>query len=218
MAQPVLEFKPERAQSVVEEIMARSGQNIIACYQCRRCAAGCPVGEETGYVTPDRLIRMILLGDKEKALRNELVWKCTSCYTCGTRCPNEIQTARITETLKQMSEEEHLVSLSPKVASFHHAFLTSTRHLGRLNELEFMGLYEIKNIFRDLKHFNLKSLYREGITQSKFGLAMTKNKRMHVLIEKVKGLSEIKHLYKKARLLEKAKKKQGSKETLPDRG
>jgi heterodisulfide reductase subunit C len=218
MAEPVLEFKPEQAQSVVEEIMARSGQNIIACYQCRRCAAGCPVGEETGYITPDRLIRMILLGEKEEALRNELVWKCTSCYTCGTRCPNEIQTARITETLKQMSEEEHLVPLSPKVASFHHAFLTSARHLGRLNELEFMGLYEIKNTFRDLKHLNLKGLYREGITQAKFGLAMTKNKRMHFLIEKVKGLSEIKHLFKKARLLEKAKKKQGSTEILPDRG
>jgi heterodisulfide reductase subunit C2 len=218
MAEPVLEFKPEQAQSVVEEIMERSGQNIIACYQCRRCAAGCPVGEETGYVTPDRLIRMILLGDREKALNNELVWKCTSCYTCGTRCPNEIQTARITETLKQMSKEEHIAPLAPKVASFHHAFLTSTRHLGRLNELEFMGLYEIKNTFQDLKRFNFKGLYHEGISQTKLGLAMTKNKRMHVLIEKVKGLSEIKHLFKKARLLEKAKKKRDSEKILPDRG
>ena len=39
-----------------------SGQKLLACYQCRRCAAGCPVGEESG-VTPDRLIRMLLLGD-----------------------------------------------------------------------------------------------------------------------------------------------------------
>jgi heterodisulfide reductase subunit C len=218
MAEPVLEFKPDQAQTVVEEIMERSGQNIIACYQCRRCAAGCPVGEETGYVTPDRLIRMILLGDREKALSNELVWKCTSCYTCGTRCPNEIQTARITETLKQMSKEEHVAPLAPKVASFHHAFLTSIGHLGRLNELEFMGLYEVKNIFQDLKHFRFKSLYHEGISQTKLGLAMTKNKRMHFLIEKVKGLPEIKHLFKKARLLEKAKKKRDSEEILPDRG
>jgi heterodisulfide reductase subunit C len=212
MADPVLEFKPEQAQSVVEEIMARSGQNIIACYQCRRCAAGCPVGEETGYITPDRLIRMILLGDRERALSNELVWKCTSCYTCGTRCPNEIQTARITETLKQMSKEEHVVPLAPKVASFHHAFLTSARHLGRVHELEFMGLYEVKNTFQDLKRFKFKSLYHEGISQTKLGLAMTKNKRMHFLIEKVKGLSEIKHLFKKA------KKTRVSEEIPPDRG
>jgi heterodisulfide reductase subunit C len=155
---------------------------------------------------------MILLGDREKALSNELVWKCTSCYTCGTRCPNDIQTARITETLKQMSKEEHIAPLAPKVASFHHAFLTSTKHLGRLNELEFMGLYEIKNTFRDLGHFNFKGLYEEGKSQTKLGLAMTKNKRMHFIIEKVKGLSEIKRLYKKA------KKMRDSKENPSDRG
>jgi len=212
MTAPVLKFESETAQSLLEEVMSRSGQNIIACYQCRRCAAGCPVGEETGYVTPDRLIRMILLGDREKALSNELVWKCTSCYTCGTRCPNEIQTARITETLKQMSKEAHIAPLAPKVASFHHAFLTSTRHLGRLNELEFMGLYEIKNTFRDLVHLNFKGLYHEGKNQTKLGLAMTKNRRMHFIIEKIKGLSEIKRLYKKA------KKMRDSKENPPDRG
>lgn len=212
MSTSVLEFKSGPAQSLVEEVMSRSGQNIIACYQCRRCAAGCPVGDETGYVTPDRLIRMILFGDREKALSNELVWKCTSCYTCGTRCPNEIQTARITETLKQMSKDEHIGPLAPKVASFHHAFLTSTRHLGRLNELEFMGLYEMKNTFRDLGRLNLKGLYNEGISQAKLGLGMTKKKRMHFMVEKVKGLSEIKRLYKKA------KKKRDSKEFLQDRG
>lgn len=212
MTTSVLEFKPETAQSLVEEVMSRSGQNIIACYQCRRCAAGCPVGEETGYVTPDRLIRMILFGDREKALSNELVWKCTSCYTCGTRCPNEIQTARITETLKQMSKKENIEPLVPKVAAFHHAFCTSTKHLGRLNELEFMGLYEIKNTFRDLRHFNFKSLYNEAISQTKLGLAMTKHKRMHFMVEKIKGLSEIKRFFKIA------KKKRDSDEILPDRG
>ena len=51
-------------QSLAQEVARRSGQNLLACYQCRRCAAGCPVGEESG-VTPDRLIRMILLGDEQ---------------------------------------------------------------------------------------------------------------------------------------------------------
>jgi heterodisulfide reductase subunit C len=71
---PVLVFKPEIANPLVQEVMERSGQPLMACYQCRRCAAGCPVGEETGYITPDRLIRIINLGDREKALSNALVW------------------------------------------------------------------------------------------------------------------------------------------------
>jgi hypothetical protein len=75
-----------------------------------------------------------------------------------------------------------------------------------------MGLYEIKNTFRDLGHLNFKGLYHEGKNQTKLGLAMTKNRRMHFIIEKIKGLSEIKRLYKKA------KKMRDSKENPPDRG
>ena len=71
------------------------------------------MGDEAG-VTPDRLIRMIVMGDRSAALQNRLVWKCLSCYTCGTRCPNEIHTARVTETLKKMAKEEHLAPLVPE--------------------------------------------------------------------------------------------------------
>ena len=62
MTASALEFKPESANSLMKEVMERSGQNLTACYQCRRCAAGCPVGEETGFVTPDLLIRMVAFG------------------------------------------------------------------------------------------------------------------------------------------------------------
>ena len=141
MPSPVLKYEAAVSRSLVEEVQKRSGQNLQSCYQCRRCAAGCPVGEETG-VTPDRLIRMILVGDREAALNNLLVWKCVSCYTCGTRCPNNIQTARITETLKLMSKEAHLKPLVPRIADFHNAFMKSTGHLGRVNEIELMAIYE----------------------------------------------------------------------------
>ena len=57
-------LKVESTTSLAQEVTRRSGQDLLACYQCRRCAAGCPVGEESG-VTPDRLIRMILLGDSQ---------------------------------------------------------------------------------------------------------------------------------------------------------
>ena len=125
MTAPVFQFKPESANSLVEEVMERSGQKLTACYQCRRCAAGCPVGEETGYVTPDRLIRMIAMGDRDNAFNNELVWRCVSCYTCGTRCPNEIQTSRITETLKKMGQESYIKPLRHKVAYFHKSFINA---------------------------------------------------------------------------------------------
>lgn len=195
----VIDFNSGNAKPLVEEVMQRSKQNLLACYQCRRCAAGCPVGEETGYVTPDRLIRMIVLGDREKALSNELVWKCVSCYTCGTRCPNDIQTARITETIKKMAKENHLTPLSHKVSHFHDAFVNAGVRWGRVNEIEFINSYEIKNAVSDLKQFKFKSIYNEMVTQSKLGVGMLKKKRLHFGFQSAKGRDEIKQLYKKAK-------------------
>jgi len=198
MPSPVLKYEAAVSRSLVEEVQKRSGQNLQSCYQCRRCAAGCPVGEETG-VTPDRLIRMILVGDKEAALNNLLVWKCVACYTCGTRCPNNIQTARITETLKLMSKEAHLKPLVPRIADFHNAFMTSTGHLGRVNEIELMAIYETKTMFKELAQGNLKAMFEEMTNQGKLGAEMTKKKRMHFGMDRVKNRAEIKALYKKSK-------------------
>lgn len=198
MSSSVLNYDAAVSRSLVEEVKKRSGQNLQACYQCRRCAAGCPVGEETG-VTPDRLIRMVLVGDKEAALNNLLVWKCVACYTCGTRCPNDIQTARITETLKQMSKEAHLEPLTPRIADFHNAFMKSTGHLGRVNEIELMAIYETKTLFKELAKGNLKAMFEEMKSQGKLGAEMTKKKRMHFGMDRVKNRAEIKALYNKSK-------------------
>jgi heterodisulfide reductase subunit C2 len=199
MSSQTLTIETETAGSLAQEVAARSGQNLNACYQCRRCAAGCPVGDDTG-VTPDRLIRMVLLGDREAALNNLLVWRCVACYTCGTRCPNNIHTARITETLKQMVKEQHLEPMTPKVAYFHNAFLTSTSHFGRLNEMEFMGIYEIKNAQNELKKGGgIKAIIVELKNQMQLGKEMMKLKRMHFSIDRIKGLAEIKRLFAKAK-------------------
>ena len=197
MLSSAMKYEAELAKPLLQEVLERSGQNLNACYQCRRCAAGCPVGDVTG-ITPDRLIRMIVLGDKEGAMNNNLVWQCVACYTCGTRCPNNIHTARITETLKQMVKEAHLKPLTPKIANFHRSFLTSTSHFGRMNELEFMGIYEIRNAKDELRGGGgLKAIIDELKNQAKLGKTMMKLKRMHFGFEKIKRLSEVKRLFKK---------------------
>ncbi len=196
---PALEFEPKKAKALVDEVIERSGQNLSACYQCRRCAGACSVGDETNNLTPDRLVRMVITGDRENALNNELVWKCVSCYTCGTRCPNEIQTGRITETLKKMAKEEHLEPLNTKVAHFHHEFFQSGVRWGRVNEMEFMGFYEIKNIIDEIKNKNYGSIVDEIKAQSTLALKMMKQKRMHFGFTTTKGRKEIKNLYKKVK-------------------
>jgi heterodisulfide reductase subunit C len=198
MPSTVLKYEPSTSKQLQDEISRRSGQNLKACYQCRRCAAGCPVGEETG-VTPDRLIRLIVLGDREAALNNLLVWKCVACYTCGTRCPNNIQTARITETLKQMAKQAHAKPLTPRIADFHSAFMTSTRHLGRFNEIEALAIYETKTAIKELSQGKVKAVVDEMLGQAKLAVTMMKKKRLHLGVDKVKNNSEVKALYEKAK-------------------
>lgn len=198
MSSPVLKYEATASKPLLEEVSKRSGQNLQACYQCRRCAAGCPVGEETG-VTPDRLIRLIVLGDREEALNNLLVWKCVACYTCGTRCPNNIQTARITETLKQMAKKAHAKPLTPRIADFHNAFMTATKHFGRFNEIEGLTIYETKTAIKELSQGKLKAVIDEMVDQAKLAVTMAKKKRLHLGLDKVKNNAEVKALYEKAK-------------------
>jgi heterodisulfide reductase subunit C len=199
MSSQMLNLDMEVAGSLAQEVAERSGQNLNACYQCRRCAAGCPVGEATG-VTPDRLIRMVLLGDREEALNNRLVWQCVACYTCGTRCPNNIHTARITEVLKQMIKETHAEPLIPRIADFHNAFITSTSHFGRVNEMEFMGIYQMKTAKNELtKGGGISAIIDEIKNLMQLSKSMMKIKRLHMGMERVKGMAEIKKIFKKAK-------------------
>jgi heterodisulfide reductase subunit C2 len=210
MTVPLIEIQPELAKPFLQEVMERSGQLLTACYQCKRCAAGCPVGDETHFFTPNILIRAVALGDREAALNNELVWKCLSCYTCGTRCPNDIQTARITETLKKMSKEAGIKPLHPKVKEFHDAFFNCGVRWGRVNEVELMGVYELKNTIREAMAMNYKEIFNELRTQARLGASMFKLNRMHFGFETSKGRKEIKALYKKAKEKKKAASSTGS--------
>jgi len=192
-----LTYDPSASKSLLEEVMSRSGQPLTACYQCRRCAAGCAVGDETTPATPDRLIRLLMLGEKEAALSNDLVWKCVSCYTCGTRCPNNIQTGRITETLKKMSKESKQAPHLPKVGYFHDSFVKAGLRWGRVNEMEFMGMYELKHLRDKFVEKDIDGIKQEILDQMQFAIAMMKHKRMHFDFLKADGRIELNRLYKK---------------------
>jgi heterodisulfide reductase subunit C len=142
---------------------------------------------------------MIVLGDREEAVNNLLVWKCVACYTCGTRCPNNIQTARITETLKQMAKKAHARPLTPRIADFHSAFMTSTRHLGRFNEIESLTIYETKTAIKELSQGKVKAVIDEMIGQARLALSMMRKKRLHIGVDRVKARSEVQALFEKTK-------------------
>lgn len=83
---------------LAEEI---SGENFMACYQCGRCSAGCPMVSEMDLL-PNEVLRYAQLGLGEAILDSKTIWVCSSCFTCSVRCPKGIDIARVMEAFRQI--------------------------------------------------------------------------------------------------------------------
>lgn len=96
--------------SFVDKVQELSGQNLLACYQCGKCSAGCPAVDEMD-ILPNQIIRYAQLGLKEELLGSKAIWICASCLTCNARCPKGINIAEVIEALRQIllrKREDHL--------------------------------------------------------------------------------------------------------------
>ena len=83
----------------VEEI---SSQNLISCYQCGKCSAGCPMSFAMDLL-PNQVIRLMQLGLKEDIANSKTIWLCASCITCSVRCPRGVDLARVMEALRVLA-------------------------------------------------------------------------------------------------------------------
>jgi len=161
----------------------RSGQVIQLCYHCHKCTAGCPVAFAMDY-GPDRLLRMMQFGLKEQVLCSSDIWICASCETCGTRCPNEIDIARVMDALRQMAVEEGLPTKERNVPLFHNLFLSIVKRLGRMHEASLMGLY--------------KPLSRDLFSDIPMGLKMILKGKIPLLPHRIKGSDEVEKIFERS--------------------
>lgn len=107
----------------VAQIEKISGQKLLACYQCGKCSAGCPMAAYMD-VLPNQMIRMAQLGMREQLLATRSIWMCVSCLTCNSRCPKGIRIAEIIEALRkaalggvERSDHLEIMELSPEARS-----------------------------------------------------------------------------------------------------
>lgn len=85
----------------VRKVEELSGQNLMVCYQCGKCSAGCPEVSEMD-ILPNQIIRFAQLGFKEDLLHSKAIWVCASCLTCNSRCPKGINIAEVIEAIRQI--------------------------------------------------------------------------------------------------------------------
>jgi heterodisulfide reductase subunit C2 len=116
--------------------------NTQDCFQCAKCSTGCPVVAFMDY-KPHQVIQMVNLGMTGRLLSCKTIWVCASCYTCTTRCPNDVDVAKVMDRLRQTALREKSPPAEKEIVIFHNAFLQSVRTFGRVHELSLMGRYKM---------------------------------------------------------------------------
>jgi heterodisulfide reductase subunit C len=102
--------KNQTRSPFVRKVEELSGQNLMVCYQCGKCSAGCPAVSEMD-ILPNMIIRYAQLGFKDELLKSKAIWVCASCLTCNSRCPKGINIAEVIEAIRQIllrKREDHV--------------------------------------------------------------------------------------------------------------
>ena len=104
----------QHAPTLAALVENATGASPVKCYQCGRCAAGCPQnvpGEMD--ISPTRIMHLLQLEsafaeEPEKALNYatealsaETCWLCAGCLACTTRCPQGVDIAGTMDLLRQ---------------------------------------------------------------------------------------------------------------------
>ena len=99
------------------------GEQIKVCFSCGTCTAGCPVAEVDPRFSPRKIIRQVLLGQREAVLSNPLLWYCETCYACSAYCPQNVKFGDVMRALREMAVAE---------GYFSPEFLQRVRNVDRL--------------------------------------------------------------------------------------
>jgi heterodisulfide reductase subunit C len=170
--------------------------SVSACYQCKKCSAGCPLTFAMDFY-PDQVIRLALLGQEAQVLGCRTIWVCSSCETCTTRCPNNIDIAGVMDWLKEAAISSGQALPQPDVTRFHQTFLDTVLMAGgRLSEPLLLGLYQWRcgSTLGKLKSGAL-------VADLKMAWELARRRRlMPRLPHRLKGVEEIKAMFKKSHL------------------
>lgn len=168
--------------SLAAEVEAATGINPATCYQCGKCSAGCPMASESD-LRPHQVMRRVMYGSREQALRDESIWLCLTCETCSARCPNGCDPAGVIDALREISLESGTASMPRAVNAFHKSFLEQIRANGRLHEVGLVVGYKLRSgaLMNDVT--NTPGLLSRG--------------KLGIMPDKIKGVGEVRRIFDK---------------------
>jgi len=83
------------------------GNHVSYCYQCGACVGDCPTTRFFPSFNPREIMLTALLGDLGTLLApGSVIWKCSNCYNCYERCPQDVRPVQVIIALKNLAREE----------------------------------------------------------------------------------------------------------------
>lgn len=178
----------------ISEIQVHTGVEVMRCYQCGKCSAGCVLAPDMNF-PPNYLMRLLQTGTKEnyeKILGSNTIWLCLNCENCLGRCPMEIDIPKVMDYLRTQSIQENKIHPEARpIISFHQSFLGSIKSTGRLYEMGLIAAYKART-FRLTQDLDIApGMYLKG--------------KLHLLPEKIRDRKGMKRIF--AQTIEQAKTK-----------
>jgi len=78
---------------------------LLECIQCGTCTGSCPVAKKANLNVRRYMHEVTTLGKITQHPQNEL-WSCTTCSTCGVRCPKDLNPYEFLIDIRGMAVEE----------------------------------------------------------------------------------------------------------------
>jgi heterodisulfide reductase subunit C len=140
--------------------------------------------------TPRTLIAMINANSRDAVLAANTMWACVSCYSCTTRCPQEIPITDIVYSLKRMAiaERRYHGTDAPALAK---TFTDFVEKYGRSYEA---GLATGYHLLKRWKPFQL-------LQMAPMGMQIFTRGRMAIFPTKIRQIDQLRAIIKKAREL-----------------
>jgi heterodisulfide reductase subunit C2 len=129
---------------MVKKVEQLSGTSVRRCFQCGKCSAGCPMATFMEH-PPNRIMRLLQLGQWQRILSGRSIWYCVSCETCSTRCPNKVDLCAIMDALRKLSWDQDGPSKESYVQLANRLFLENIRTYGRQYEMRLAAVFNVKS-------------------------------------------------------------------------
>ena len=175
-------YGAETNPSFNSEVEKLCGENVMQCYQCGECTAGCPAAFAM-ELSPNQIMRMVQLGCEKDVLKSATIWLCASCETCATRCPRGLSVAKVMDACREMALKQKIRSPESGVAVFHKEFLAEVARNGRVHEATMIALYKMKS--------------RDFFSDIPLGIKMFLKGKLAMIPSRIKGLGEVRKIFKK---------------------